>query len=258
MAFGGDYGNVESAYAHSVIARKVVAKVLVEKTANGYLSEAEAIDIAHRLLRINALEIFKLKGKSRELKDLPPPSTHGDVYDLWEAVKKNTGIISEWMVIGAFPTEANNTEVEEAFGFNHVYPPELEIIFDKEYHEEENKFTWQKVKTGKSGAINFESLYHKDKAIVYAYTEIFSPDDRVAKFSFGSDDGAKIWINGNLAYEKRAWRILQYDGELISTKLKKGKNTILVKVENQMGGWKMMMRLLDPNNELTIAKWGGE
>ncbi len=62
MAFGGDYGTVEGVYAHSVMARRVVSKVLTEKVASGYITEAEAIDIANRILRENAMEIFKLDG----------------------------------------------------------------------------------------------------------------------------------------------------------------------------------------------------
>ena len=59
MAFGGDYGHVESVYGHSVMARAVVTKVLTEKVAGGYFTEPEAIRIANRLFRDNALEIFK-------------------------------------------------------------------------------------------------------------------------------------------------------------------------------------------------------
>jgi hypothetical protein len=258
MAFGGDYGHVENAYAHAVMARRVVAKVLIEKTANGYFSEAEAIDVARRLLRNNALEIFKLRGKSRDMKDLPSPSADSDVFDLWEAVKKNSGIISEWMVIGPFPSVSDKPEADAVIGFHYSYSPEFEILFNKTYSGEGVEINWSKVKTGDSGVINFERLYHKDKAIAYAYTEVFSPDERLAKFSFGSDDGAKIWINGKLVYEKRAHRIMQYDGYLIKSKLKKGKNTILAKVENEVGGWQMMMRILDPNNELTMVKWYDE
>lgn len=61
MAFGGDYHNVEGTYAHSLIARAIVSKVLSEKVRDAYLTEAEAIDIARRLLRDNAIELFKIR-----------------------------------------------------------------------------------------------------------------------------------------------------------------------------------------------------
>ena len=61
MAFGGDYHNVESTYAHSLIARDIVANVLVEKVKAAYLTEEEATSIAARVLRDNAIALFKIE-----------------------------------------------------------------------------------------------------------------------------------------------------------------------------------------------------
>ncbi|HUU29849.1 MAG TPA: amidohydrolase family protein [archaeon] len=61
MAFGGDYQFPEGTYAHSVIARQVVAETLAEKVEAGYLTEEEAVWIARRLLRENAIELFRLE-----------------------------------------------------------------------------------------------------------------------------------------------------------------------------------------------------
>jgi hypothetical protein len=62
FAFGGDYIFVEGAYAHSRMARDDVAEVLSDKTADGYLTETEAVALAHALLRDNALSFFRLPG----------------------------------------------------------------------------------------------------------------------------------------------------------------------------------------------------
>ncbi|VAW17997.1 hypothetical protein MNBD_BACTEROID01-2116 [hydrothermal vent metagenome] len=62
MAFGGDFGKtVEGTYGHSVIARKNVTEVLVKLVEEGYYTEEDAIMIAKRILRKNALELYKLK-----------------------------------------------------------------------------------------------------------------------------------------------------------------------------------------------------
>ncbi|MBE3131851.1 MAG: amidohydrolase family protein [Acidobacteria bacterium] len=60
LGFGGDYGYVEGVYAHAVMAREVIAAVLARKVQDRYLTEAEATDLATRLLRTNALELYKL------------------------------------------------------------------------------------------------------------------------------------------------------------------------------------------------------
>ncbi|MEN8157190.1 MAG: amidohydrolase family protein [Bacteroidota bacterium] len=60
MAFGGDHFYVEGAYAHQVIAREVIAKVLIRKVQEGHFSEEQAINVARMILRNNAIEILKL------------------------------------------------------------------------------------------------------------------------------------------------------------------------------------------------------
>jgi len=256
MAFGGDYSPAELAYGHSVMARKVVAKVLIEKVAGGYFTEQEAIDIAHRILRDNALEIFKLKGHKRDILAEASISTPGLAHDMLEVLKTGSGIIRNWQVIGPFPLGTNDFSDEIAPpGFDHVFPPETEIDFTSSYEVSGKKISWKKVQADKSGRLDFKPLFPEGKGIVYAYAEINSPDKRKMKFTFGSDDGAKIWLNGKLVYNEHAWRALSWDGDVIEVDLKKGKNSILVKVEDKWYNWEMMMRMMDLNNEIEIVEW---
>ncbi len=252
MAFGGDYGTVEGAYAHSVMARRVVAKVLIEKVASGYITEEEAIDIANRILRENAMEIFKLGGKSRDRTNTSELSRHGLMHDLFEMVKQDTGFINNWMVIGPFDTEVTpQTPTEVTPGFIKKYPPEKEIKLSKTYSGKNGDVKWKKVKIEKNGLLDFNKIFNPyTGAIVYAYAEVESPNNRKAVITLGSDDGAKVWINGELVYNKTIWRGAVQDEELLDVNLKKGKNTILVKIENNIGGWGLIIRIVDPKNEL--------
>jgi len=47
---------------HSIIARENIAKVLTEKVDEGILTEKQAVEIAEKLLRSNAEEIFLKRG----------------------------------------------------------------------------------------------------------------------------------------------------------------------------------------------------
>ena len=60
LGFGGDYQVPEGAYAHAMLCREVVARVLADKVAAGYWSEAEAIAFARAILRENAIRVFRL------------------------------------------------------------------------------------------------------------------------------------------------------------------------------------------------------
>lgn len=66
FAFGGDYKIVEGAYAHSRIARDNVARVLAKMVKEEYFDEEEALELAHKILRDNSYEVFKL-GERRSL-----------------------------------------------------------------------------------------------------------------------------------------------------------------------------------------------
>jgi hypothetical protein len=61
FAFGGDYIVPEGSYGHSVMARRVVSRVLTEKVEEGWLDEEEAAGLARRVLRDNAAGFFGLK-----------------------------------------------------------------------------------------------------------------------------------------------------------------------------------------------------
>lgn len=58
LGFGGDYLFVEGVYGHSVIARQNILRVIKEKVEEGAFTESQAIQLAQRLLRDNALELF--------------------------------------------------------------------------------------------------------------------------------------------------------------------------------------------------------
>jgi predicted TIM-barrel fold metal-dependent hydrolase len=58
LGFGGDYIPIEPVIGHARIARRGLALALTSLVDDGWLTEAEAIDAAGRVLRENALELF--------------------------------------------------------------------------------------------------------------------------------------------------------------------------------------------------------
>lgn len=250
MAFGGDYSVVELAYAHSVFARRIVSKVLIGKVGSGYMSEDEAKYIAKKILRENALEIFKLKGHSRGIKNIEALNRPGRLHDWWVIHNSKKGIIHDWKIIGPFAFGS---------GLDEVYPPEEEIDFSKSYNGMDRTVTWKPVKTGESGYLNFVAMYSNNNsdlvAMAYAYTEITSPDERDITLTLGSNDGAKVWLNGKEIFNLHVGRGAVADQEFLSVHLKKGVNKVLAKVENLGANWGFYMRVVDPNEELKIKEF---
>jgi uncharacterized protein len=256
MGFGGDYIIVEGAYGHSVIARQVIAEVLSEKVAEGYFTEEEATRLARRILRENAIEIFGLFGRNTNV-DLPALAQEGLTADLWEMVKTNSGFITSWQTSGPFDLVASEiTENYAPPGFDIPYGPEKEINLKSSYEGLFGPVVWKSVETGKNGMLEFLKLYPQEPfAIVYAYAEIISPDNRTVSLTLGSDDGAKMWINGEEVYNEHIQRAAVPDEVMIEVELQVGINPILLKVENIAGDWGAVVRMVDPLHELNFTKF---
>ena len=60
FAFGGDCVLVEGSYAHSIMARDIVSRMLVERIESGDLTEIQAGVVAKKILRDNPYKFFRL------------------------------------------------------------------------------------------------------------------------------------------------------------------------------------------------------
>lgn len=67
-----------------------------------------------------------------------------------------------------------------------------------------------------------------------------APEDRLV--GVGSDDGIRIWVNGQEIFRYHAERSLTPDDHYVRLPLRTGRNQILVKIDNGVGRWGFMMR----------------
>lgn len=66
----------------------------------------------------------------------------------------------------------------------------------------------------------------------YLVTSVESPVDQDAEVRLGTDDGAKLWVNGEELFKTAATRAAAPNQETVRVKLKKGANAIMLKVAN--------------------------
>ncbi len=136
--------------------------------------------------------------------------------------------LGPWWVI--FPFD----NIDEK-GFDTVYPPEVEIDFDKEYiGKEGRKIGWYETD---SRGENVFSNVPEDDVTGYALTYLESDRDQNYLLSLGSDDTIKIWVNDQLVFSKYVHRPLRRADDVIQLPVSKGRNKILVKVTNGYGPW---------------------
>ncbi len=73
--------------------------------------------------------------------------------------------------------------------------------------------------------------------MAYAYAEISSPTARDARLMCGSDDGIRIWLNGQLVHSHEVARGCQMFDDAVPVRLQAGVNRLLVKIDNYTAGW---------------------
>jgi len=107
------------------------------------------------------------------------------------------------------------------------------------------KLVWKRV-TPEDALVDFlgnANIGDLDYCIGYAWTEFESAADTDAWLGIGSDDGLKIWVNGELVNDQWVQRTSRLDDDVVPLKLKKGKNQILIKIQNMKGRWSFTARL---------------
>ncbi len=153
-----------------------------------------------------------------------------------------------WRVIGPF--DGNRAE-----GLEKVYPPE-------EGPPEEG-IDLNSVHGGRGGrlvrwlpiepaAISEDGYFDLSRALgpcenatAYAFTGVHVPVDTRAVLHLGSDDGVKVWLNGELIHTHNIHRGSAPGQDVIPLDLKAGRNVFLLKISNDDGGWGFHFELKD-------------
>jgi mannan endo-1,4-beta-mannosidase len=86
-------------------------------------------------------------------------------------------------------------------------------------------------------------------AIGYVYTVLVSPKAQDAVLLFGSDDGARVFVNGEKVFEKQIARGVKRDEERVPIRLRAGDNRLLFKIEQGNGGWGLVARVVGENGK---------
>jgi len=110
------------------------------------------------------------------------------------------------------------------------------------------------------GYLDFNSIHgSRENAVTYAICNISTDQEKTIQLLVGSDDGLKIWANGNIVFRNRIYRGAVPDQEEIYIHLQKGNNRLLFKVEQMNQGWGLYVRInkswniSDSNNRIIPA-----
>ena len=70
-------------------------------------------------------------------------------------------------------------------------------------------------------------------------------EDKSMKIGVGSNDGVRMWLNGELVLDHKVLRKAEPNQEILNLPFKKGNNSVLIKIDQFGGGWGLYFSLLD-------------
>lgn len=160
-----------------------------------------------------------------------------------------------WLVTGPFALEADlDDELKMPPGFERAYPPETTTESATVFDTIDGPSPWRAADGDISGLLSLRQLFGTTNNVVaYAKCQLIAPKDGEARLSIGSNDGARVWANGNLVYSEHGPRSgSNHDAEIV-VPVHAGANAILVKVENLGGNWKLYLSVHDPERVYSFS-----
>ncbi len=158
---------------------------------------------------------------------------------------------AKWLVLGPFFSDPSLGPWVESKGFFYDY---LSAIGGESGSrlEEGQIFEGRTVTANwaENGAVDLLQLFPgATNSLAYAYLEIKSPNERKVALKLGSDDGARVWLNGKLLWSNHVFRSLNPDEDAVALPLQKGVNRLLLKIDQGGGSWGFSARLRSLEDE---------
>ena len=130
--------------------------------------------------------------------------------------------VSPWMYLGSLPAQTRKPFAEQ-------FPPEREVALDRSYGNRH----WELRPGWLDGEVT--NLGSDTMSAHFLYRTIQLQEDSTVLLSLGSDDGIKLWINGDSVLGSNTERGAAPDQEHVTLSLHKGINVLLMKIVNYYG-----------------------
>jgi D-arabinan exo alpha-(1,3)/(1,5)-arabinofuranosidase (non-reducing end) len=160
--------------------------------------------------------------------------------------------IPEWYLLGPFPNPQDS--VNKRLGLDQEYQPEKEINLEKLYRGVNGQeIRWELKQTPPNGRMDLYHFKPNELVVAYALTYVYAEAPRDVTLLLGTDDGAKVFLNGRELYRYLAIRVAEPDQDRVILPLSKGWNTLLLKLENNLGGYNFYARFPDTGDPVTVS-----
>ena len=183
--------------------------------------------------------------------------------EVW-ATLESSDFIRTWLLCGVFPNPPDETAPgRSAIGLHTDYltdhggegtiGPIADMVHRRPNGTEATWFTY----TSPTDGVDFTKAFAnqpKEEVVAYAYATLQIETAGKAVLGLGSDDGVRVWLNGELVHDLLVGRGLTKDEDRVEVELLEGENRFLIKVENGVGGWGLSARLISGEEARLLAE----
>ncbi len=219
----------------SSTALQLVLPLLDEADIKNEAAQA-VIQIAGGLLGVHA-ELARTA-----LKKVLAVTSNSDLRQAAEAklqqIEAMASFITAWQVAGPYRQDGKNY----AALFDTVFPPEAPTTGNVE---------WRSLPAGTNPAqpwlLDLLKALGGEQCVAYVRTSIRADKQQPARLELGTDDGVKVWLNGQLVHANNTARPVTVGSDKVKVSLHEGWNTLLLKITQNNQGWEYCARLVTPD-----------
>ena len=205
------------------------------------------------LAAITAAKVASMEARKAAMQKVIASSKNADTIKAATEVMNAPSTVRPWQIVGPFPGDG---------AFDKDFGAEKKVDLDQNFDVMDNKKArWKTVTSDeKTGYMDLLKQFDgKENSAAYAVIYVKSPSARKAWMSAGSDDGAKIWINGNNVVSNNAARAANPGDEQKEVDLKEGWNEVLLKVTQGGGDWGYYFDLQTPDKKpMADLEWAAK
>jgi tetratricopeptide (TPR) repeat protein len=167
------------------------------------------------------------------------------------SVDNNDGFIQRWLVLAPIPLPENQSGTDALDKEQVKDEAKLKVNSGDRVKVGDRTLVW-KEHTCKEYMLDFNVLLgaETEDSVAYAVSYIVAPEElKGVKMKTGSDDQAKVYLNGKEVFKYAEQRSLVKDEDSTEVTLQKGVNVLVVKVINEKVDWAFCVRFIDKDGQ---------
>lgn len=220
--------DLPSLAALELLQTRVKDEALRSDAAAALIRLARQLGVVYNQRALAALQDLQAQAPTDELRRQAAEA----ITALQNAGQSPEGFIVAWMLSGPYMQEGKTG----ADLFDMAFAPEKPGAAAE----------WRPVTVppgGRPGLVEFDKLFGGNERAAYVRTQLTATRSLEAQLLIGSDDGVKVWLNGQVVHANNAIRPCSPDQDKAKITLKPGANVLLVKVTQGGGEWSVCCRV---------------